>query len=133
VHVDSPSGLRAAATSLPGRILVLADEALVDGALDSLPVGSTFAAIVVLTGDRAVLERIGAPLIDVPCVAVAQSVDQEHVRRAVRVTVTVQDRPAPAAELPVPRQAVRRRRAPGASGVATLPPTRTPGTIDLRR
>jgi hypothetical protein len=133
VHVDSPSGLRAAATSLPGRILVLSGEALVDGVLDSLPVGSTFAAIVVLTGDRVALERIGSPLIDVPCVAVAHAVDQDCVRRAVRVTVTVQDGPAPIAEVPAPRRAVRARRPPGPAGVTTLPPTRTPGTIDLRR
>lgn len=132
-HVDAPGALRAAATSLPGRILVLAGEALVDGALDRLPVGSTFAAIVVLTGDRADLERIGAPLIDVPCVAVAQAVDQELVRRAVRVTITVQDGPGPAVELPVPRQAVRRRRAAGAPAGSSVPPARTPGTIDLRR
>ena len=36
-------------------------------------------------------------------------------------------------KLTLNRQPVRRRRTPGAPGVATLPTTRTPGTIDLRR
>lgn len=126
VHVDSPTGLRAAATSLPGRILVLDRDALVQGILDGLPVGATFAAIVVLTADRAALERIGSPLVDVPSVAVSRPIDQEHVRRAVRVTVTVQDGPSATPAVPTPRHSSRRR-APGPTAA------RTPGTIDLRR
>ena len=127
VHVDSPAALRQAATSLPGRILVLDGAALEEGVLDRVPVGSTFSGIVVLTSDRVVLARIGCPLIDVPSVAVGRPIDQDSVRRAVRLTVTVQDGPIDTPQVPVPRHASRRR----SSVDATLP--RTPGTIDLRR
>ena len=126
VHVDSPAALRGAATALPGRILVLDGPALEQGVLDSLPVGATFAGIVVLTADRSVLARIGTPLIDVPSVAIGGAVDQDEVRRAMRVTITVQDGPIALPQVPPPRPGVRRR-----VPLATAP-SRTPGTIDLR-
>ncbi len=128
VLVESPAALRAVATSLPGQVIVLGGAALVDGILDELPVGATFAAIVVLTSDRATLARLGTPLMDVPSVVVMRALDQETVRRALRLTVTVQDGPIVVAPVPGPRVANRRRRS--ADGA---PSTRTPGTIDLRR
>lgn len=127
VHVDSRAALHGAATSLPGRILVLSGGALTPGVLDALPVGSTFAGIVVLTGERAVLQQIGSPLLDIPSVTVSRPVDQDLVRRAVRVSVTVQDGPIVVPALPSPRPVVRRRLPVGNGG------SRTPGTIDLRR
>jgi hypothetical protein len=122
VFADSEAAVRDAAAWMPGRILVLSDEVGPPRVVEALIAearATTFAAIVVLCADDAV-PRGGNASATIPVVAVSREADQEWVRRAVRISVTVDQTPS-AASVPTPRRRPRRVAGPVAAGM--------PGTI----
>lgn len=128
VVAESERALSAAEAWLPGRILVLSDRTLPIRVIDALIAearATTFSAIVVLCDVDAPPALRGGAGQTMPMVAVTRPADQDWIRRAVRVTVSVQRTPAPGTTVPLPRSTTRRRAAASAArGV--------PGTIDLR-
>jgi hypothetical protein len=128
---DSTRGIQEAFSWMPGRILVLTDEAADANILIELlgdPQVGGFAAIVLLPGQ---VDVTSAPRqhAEVPIVLVNRPQDQECVRRAVRVTLEVHDRSEQGVGIPEPRHL--RRRHPRARR-STEQGHRMPGTIDLR-
>jgi predicted aconitase with swiveling domain len=121
VFADSEDAVRDAGAWMPGRILVLSDEVGPPRVVEALIAearATTFAAIVVLCADDA-LPLTGQASATIPVVAVSRESDQEWVRRAVRVRVTVDEAPRP--PVPSPRRRPRRVAGPVAAGM--------PGTI----
>lgn len=128
VLAESERALRDAVTWMPGRVLVLAGEALTPRAIDSLLTSTTieaFAGVVVLADPDADLGHLADASSRIPLVHVVHTVDQERVRRAVRISITVDTRPVVTPSPHQPRVDRRRR-------VAIPTPRGIPGTIDLR-
>lgn len=124
---ESDRALRDAVAWLPGRILVLGGSALSESSIAELLTGTelvSFTGLIALAAepDVGALRRAHA---EIPMVAVAGSLDQERVRRAVRVSLSVtvhtpEGPPLPPAPLP-PRHERRRRGIP--VGAASVPGT----------
>jgi hypothetical protein len=125
---ESERDLREAVTWMPGRILVLGGSALARPTLRSLLTTTeitTFGGIVVLADEATDLDPLGSAPAAIPMVTVSGPIDQDRIRRAVRVTLTVDTRPSVVAPIPTPRHHRRRRvSAPVSLGA--------PGTVDLR-
>jgi hypothetical protein len=125
---ETDRALREAVTWMPGRILVLGGHALARPTLRSLLTTTeitTFVGIVALADGAADLDPLGSAPVPIPMVTVSGPIDQDRIRRAVRVTLTVDTRPSVVAPIPPPRHHRRRRvSAPVCMGA--------PGTVDLR-
>ena len=136
---DCVGTIRDAVGWMPGRILVLADDAATRDVLDELldaPNALGFAGVVLLAEERsAPVAEEGKPLgrttAGIPVVVVSRAQDRECVRHAIRISLDVQDTTAPEVAIPAPRHHLRRRLAsPWRSHGGSH---RVPGTIDLRR
>lgn len=125
---ETDRALREVITWMPGRILVLGGQALARPTLRTLLTTTevtSFRGVVVLAEEAADLDPLGSAPVGIPMVTVSGPIDQDRIRRAVRVTLTVGIHPSAVAPIPTPRHHRRRRvSAPVSLGA--------PGTVDLR-
>jgi hypothetical protein len=131
VLADSEHAMHEAEAWMPGRILVLTDDRIPHRVIDALLAearATTFAAIVVLCHDDADLGRLGDARLGIPIVVVTRPTDRERVRRAVRLSLSVQ--PAQAGPSVRGRHHVRHA---GRRHVDGPVATQVPGTVHDRR